>query len=666
MPTSPSIWSAAPPCAEILRIADAENILLLVVHHIIVDLWSMDLLLQELVGIYEAELSATPVQLPPLAAQFRDYVRWHLGAIHGPQGQKSWEYWRHQLAGELPVLNLPTDRPRPSVQSYRGSSHSWPLDAGLVQQLRTMASAQNATAFTGLLAVFQILLFRYSGQSEFLVGTVAADRARPEWERTVGYFLNQLVLRVRASGTETFQSFLERMRDLVYEVLEHQDFPFGLLVKRLQPRRDPSRSPLFQVMFIWDKMGRLGNDSLAGKATGKLVLDPFLMEQRGASFDLTFIVFESGDQLTASLRYNTDLFDPATVERMAGHFNQLLAGIVAAPNQPLGELSMLSGAERECLLETRNATARPYAPNVPLARIVEKFAHEAPHAPALFFEETCLTYGELNAQANRLARYLMRRGVGRGQTIALCLPRSPDMIVAVLAGWKIGTPYLFLDPLYPARRIRGMVQDARPALLFAAEPLPDLGVETVQLANEWPTIAAENEQNLDTAIGPDDLAYIIYTSGSTGEPKGTVLRQRGLCNLVAAQQAVFGAKARDRVLQFASLSFDASVFEMALAFGAGASLVLGTQGSLLPGPGLLKLLRDRTVTIATLPPSVPAMLSSAALPALHTLIVAGERCPAEVVAAWGEGRRVFNAYGPTEATVWSTVARCVADGKAPP
>ncbi len=310
--------------------------------------------------------------------------------------------------------------------------------------------------------------------------------------------------------------------------------------------------------------------------------------------------------------------------------------------------------------------AKPYAPDSAFPRIFEQQVDRAPQAPALFFEEQQLTYGQANARANQLARYLQRLGVRRGQTMALCLPRSPEAIIAVLAAWKMGTPYLFLDPLYPVGRLTGMVQDARPAVLLATEALPGLQMPTVRLGQEWPAIAREIDSNLDIAIGLDDLAYIIFTSGSTGQPKGTVLRHRGLCNLLLAQQEVFGAKPADRVLQFASLSFDASVFEIVMALGAGATLVLGTQGSLLPGPGLLKLLRDQAVTIATLPPSVPAILSPAGLPDLRTLIVAGEACSADVVAAWSPGRHMFNAYGPTEATVWSTVSECLADGKAPP
>ena len=289
------------------------------------------------------------------------------------------------------------------------------------------------------------------------------------------------------------------------------------------------------------------------------------MEQRGASFDLTFIVFETGDQLTASLRYNTDLFERSTIERMAGHFNQLLEGIIAAPNSPLSEISMLTSGESKTILETWNDTQRPYAPESAFPRIFEQQVDRAPQAPALFFEERMLTYGEVNARANQLARYLQRLGVRRGQTIALCLPRAPETIIAVLTAWKMGAPYLFLDPLYPANRLTGMMQDARPAVLLATEPLPGLNVPTVRLAEEWPAIAREVDANLDVVVGPDDLAYIIFTSGSTGQPKGTVLRHRGMCNLLIAQEAAFGVKPSDRVLQFASLSFDASVFETVMA-----------------------------------------------------------------------------------------------------
>jgi amino acid adenylation domain-containing protein len=656
---------------ELLRVSATETVLLLVLHHIIVDLWSMDILLRDLREVYEAEINGRPPALPPYSAasRFANYVRWHLDAVHGPRGQRAWEFWRRQLAGDLPVLNLPTDRPRPPVQTYNGTSHSWLLEKRLVDGLRALVKEQGATPFTALLAVFQTLLYRYTGQEDFLVGTATADRARPEWEQTVGYFLNQVALRTNITGELTFQDLVARTRDNVHQALEHQDYPFGLLVKRLQPRRDPSRSPIFQVMFIWDKAGAL-NSGANGFAKGRppesnLRFRPFLMEQRGAPFDLTLVVFETGDELTASLRYNVDLFDAGTIERMAGHFNTLLEGSVAHADWPLGEIPMLPPEERQCILETWNNTARPCSERGAFTRMFEEYARRAPSAPAILFEDSTLTYGELNARSNQLARYLQRLGVRRGQTIGLGFQRRPEAIIAIIAAWKMGAPYLFLDPLYPPKRLADMLQDARPAVLIAYEPMAGWPRPILDLDTDGAMIAGEDGSDLDVDVQSDDLAYLIYTSGSTGRPKGTLLHHGGLANLALAQKPVFKAGPADRALQYASLSFDASVFEIVMALGAGSALVLGSQRSLLPGPGLLQLLRDKAVTIATLPPSVPAMLSPAGLPSLHTLIVAGEACSAEVVAKWSPGRRMFNAYGPTEATVWSTVATCVADGKVP-
>ncbi len=317
---------------------------------------------------------------------------------------------------------------------------------------------------------------------------------------------------------------------------------------------------------------------------------------------------------------------------------------------------MLTAAEKTSILETWNDTAEPLGSEPPLPHLFERHVRAAPAAPALVFEKQTISYGDLNARANRLAHASPTPGNRRGQTVALSMPRCPEAIVAVLAAWKIGAPYLYLDPLYPINRILGMMQDAHPAVLMASAAMAGVTIPTVCLPLNPADLASETSANLDLAIGADDLAYIIYTSGSTGRPKGTVLRHRGLTNLRLAQAAVFGPKPADRVLQYASLSFDASVFEMAMAFGSGAALVLGTHNSLMPGCDLLNLLRDQRVTIATLPPSVPALLPPTPLPDLHTLIVAGEACSAEVVSVWGQGRRLFNAYGPTEATVWSTVA----------
>ncbi|HMF16398.1 MAG TPA: amino acid adenylation domain-containing protein, partial [Gemmataceae bacterium] len=648
-----------------------EHVLLLVFHHIAADLWSMDILVEELQHIYQAERSGQRAELPPPPAQFADFVRWQFASVYGPRGQKAWEYWKNELAGELPVLQLPTDRPRPAMQTYAGNAYNWAIDPDAVQRLRGLARKHGTTLFVPLLATFEALLHRLSGQKEFLVGTAVADRGRPEWERLVGYFINQVALRAHLDGGVTFAGLVQKTRDKMHQALAHQDYPFGLIVKRLQPRRDPSHPPVFQVMFIWDKArdqhapGQSGN----GAITPPLQMESMLMEQRGAPFDLTLIIFEIGDKLTASFRYNTDLFDEQTIVRLSGHFNALLKDLLDRPDAPMAEFSLPTAEERQVLLEDWNQTARPFPDAVCFHQLVEDQVQARPEAPAVVFDNQHLSYGELNARANRLARHLQALGVGVGKNVGLCLPRTPASVVAILATWKAGAAYVPLDPAYPANRLAIMVEDVRPAVILTAGESPLLsspaGTQIVRLDRIEEALAHLSSVNLEAAATPADPAYIIFTSGSTGRAKGTVLCHRGLCNMSQAQVEIFRTEPHDRVLQFASLSFDASVFEMAMALRVGACLVLPAPAALLPGEGLLRLLREQKVSNATLPPSVLAALPNADLPDLRTLIVAGEACSAELVSTWCRGRHFFNAYGPTETTIWATVAECVPDGKTP-
>ena len=689
--TSAQTWSEAELIAHMRDLADQpfdlergpvlrihlfrrqkEHVLLLVFHHIVADLWSMDVLVDELQHIYQAERSGHRAALPPLPSQFADFVRWQFANVYGPRGQKAWEYWQQELAGELPVLQLPTDRPRPAVQTYNGNAYNWPLDSDTVQRLRGLGRKHGTTLFVPLLATFEVLLHRVSGQRQFLVGTAIADRGRPEWERLVGYFINQVALRAHLDGGTTFAGLVAKTRDKMHQALAHQEYPFGLIVKRLQPRRDPSHPPVFQVMFIWDKAQdqQPPNQNSNGMAKPPLRMESLLMEQRGAPFDLTLIIFETGDKLTASFRYNTDLFDEQTIVRLARHFSALLKNLLDRPETPLADLALPTAEERRVLLEDWNRTSRPYPDDVCFHQLVEQQAQARPEAPAVALADQHMNYGELNAAANRLARHLQSLGVGPGRNVALCLPRTPAAIVSILAAWKTGAAYVPLDPAYPVNRLASMIEDARPAVvLVAGDNYPlltqraDLQVIRLDLIEE--ELERLPTTNLKPAATPDDPAYIIFTSGSTGRPKGTVLCHRGLCNMSQAQVEVFRTEPHDRVLQFASLSFDASVFEMAMALRVGACLVLPTQAAQLPGEELLRLLREQKVSNATLPPSVLAALPAAHLPELRTLIVAGEACSSELVATWGRDRRFFNAYGPTETTIWATVAECVADGQTP-
>ena len=634
-------------------------------HHIIADLWSMGLIARDLRRAYEAERSGRRLAPPDAKATYADYVRYQANWVDGPEGRAAWAFWKRKLAGEFPVLNLPTDRTRPPVQTYRGDARTWPLDPSLVDRLRALGRSERTTLFAVILAAFQVLLARYTGLRDLLVGTATAGRGRPEWEGVVGYFLNQVPLRADLAGDPTFLKVVRRARVEVLEALEHQGLPLGLLVERLQPARDPSRPPLFQAMFIWDKEGEPAVDE-PDPAGDSLRLETLFMEQRGAPFDLTLIVFETGPNLSASLRYNADLFEPATIARMAGHLETLLGAIADDPSRPISALPILTAEEHRLV----GATDRVADPDGrPLHHRIGDQVRRDPGAPAVLFQGHTLSHGDLDRRSNRIAWHLRALGVGPGRLVGICLPRSPDLIAAILGTWKAGAGYLPIDPTYPPARIARMIDEARPAVILTlddlAGPWANADPTIVRLDADREAIASRPDSDPGVAVGLEDLAYVIFTSGSTGEPKGVIVRHRGLANLAEAQVAAFGFGPADRVLQFASISFDASVFEIAMALRVGAALVLATPSTVLPGPGLVGLLRDQGVTVATLPPSILAALPIEPLPDLGTIVVAGEACPADLVTTWAPGRRFFNAYGPTEATVWSSLARCEPGGRAP-
>jgi amino acid adenylation domain-containing protein len=506
-----------------------------------------------------------------------------------------------------------------------------------------------------LLAAFQALLARYTGQKDIAVGTPTAGRNHPALEDLIGFFVNTLVLRTDLSDDPTFRELLARVRQVSLGAYDHQELPFEQLVEDMRPERHLNRNPLVQILF--QLMSFSGQD-LTLCDLDVSGLSDFSGRVR---FDLEMHLWQPAareENLRGTVVYSTDLFDAATIERLVGHYVTLLEGVVADADQRLSALPLLTEAERQQVLLEWNDTAVAYPRDKCVHELFEEQVERTPDAVAVTFEGQVLTYGELNRRANQLARSLQRLGVLRGDTVAISLPRGPHTITAILAVWKAGAAYLFLDPVYPIRRLAGMVADARPAALIAETAHLDLALPTVQVPRGEVTSPLPDVANLDLPVSPEDKAYLIYTSGSTGQPKGTVLRHRGLCNLSEAQQHVFAIQPGDRVLQFASFSFDASVFEMVMALRVGASLVVVDQASALSGPALVQLLREREVTIATLPPSVLATLRPQPLPALRTLIVAGEPCAAELVAAWAPGRRFFNAYGPTETTVWATVAEC--------
>jgi len=653
--------------ATLLRLGPREHILLLVVHHIASDGWSMGILFRELAALYEGFSTRNPPSLPELPIQYADFACWQRQRLRGEVLERQLAYWKQQLGDSSSVLDLPADRPRPPIRTFRGARQSLVLSEALSESLKALSRQQSVTLFMTLLAAFQTLLYRYTGQEDIVVGSPIAGRTRVETERLFGFLVNTLALRTDLSGNPTFRELLARVREVALGAYAHQDLPFEKLVEELQPERNLSHSPLFQVMFV------LQNAPRQPLTFPGLTLTPLEMDNGTAKFDLTLSIVE-GKGLRAAFEYNTDLFDKATIVRMLRHYQTLLQGIVADPERRIGRLPLLTTAERHQLLVEWNDTRVNCPKDLCVHHFFEAQVWRAPDAVAVVFEEEQWTYRELNRRANQLAHYLRTLGVGPEVLVGICARRSLDMVVGLLGVLKAGGAYLPLDVDDPPERLAFMLEDARASVLLTqrgvVERLPACEARIICLDSEWEEIACQSHAasvtyNPESGVTVENLAYVIYTSGSTGKPKGVLITHRGIGNLALAQNRAFGVQSDSHVLQFASLGFDASVSEVFATLLAGATLHLGTQESLLPGRALLQLLRDRGITTVTFPPSVLAVLPVEELPELRTLVVAGETCPADLVARWAVGRRFINAYGPTEGTVCATLTECDAGGGKP-
>lgn len=649
--------------STLLRLGEEKHVLVLLLHHIISDGWSNGVIIRELSTLYTAYVRepGAPSPLPDLPVQYADFALWQREWLQGAELERRLSYWRKQLAGMPAILELPTDRPRPAVQRFRGTQFFFALPTDLCTSLKAFSQQEGATLFMTLLAAFQILLFRYTDQRDIVVGTPIANRNRDEIEPLIGFFVNTLIMRTQISGNLTVRALLARVREVALGAFEHQDVPFERLVEELRPERAPDHSPLFQVAFA------LQNAPLETLELAGLTFRPMEMENGTAKFDLTLFLWERANTLVGALEYSTDLFDEPTIKRMAGHFQTLLAGMVAQPEQQLVSLPLLTTDELQLLAEW-NRTWTAYPQHACIHTLFEEQVKRTPDALAATFGTECLTYHVLNERANQLAHYLRQQGVGPEVPVGLCLERGILAMIGVLGILKAGGAYVPLDPDYPTERLSFLLADAQISILLTQqhllEKLPEHQAQVVCLDSGWPLIASEARANPANHTLPANLAYIIYTSGSTGRPKGGLLLHQGLCNLTEAQRAIFQLQPADRVLQFASASFDASIWEMFMALCAGATLCLGSRDELRAGPPLFRYMRDQAITCATLPPSLLAQLPTD-LPALRTIISAGEACSAEIVARWTPQHRFFNAYGPTETTVCATSAACQ-DGEQKP
>ncbi|BAZ14305.1 amino acid adenylation domain-containing protein [Calothrix sp. NIES-4071] len=644
----------------LIQLEEAQHVLLLNLHHIVADGWSIGVLIRELSAFYQNAVCCRDVTcnvsttiLPDLPIQYADYAQWQRAWLTGEVLETQLAYW-NQLDG-IEVLNFPTDRIRPPVPSYRGEKQFLQLPQSLSESLQTLSQFEGVTLFMTLLAGFKILLYRYTQQTDIVVGSPIANRNRSEIEGLIGFFVNSLVLRTDLSGNPTFLELLARVRSVTLGAYAHQDLPFEKLVESLQPERSLSYHPLFQVAFS------LQNTPVEALELPGLTFEVFEIENYTAKLDLEFHLWQ--DQgINVQVVYSTDLFDGATITRMLGHFQTLLESIVANPHQRVSDLQILTDVELHQLLIEFNPPLPPEIRGeeqrgVCFHQLFEVQVEQTPDAIALVFEDEQLTYRELNIRANQLAHYLQQVGVKPEVLVGICLERSIDMIVGVLAILKAGGAYLPLDPTYPAERLKFMLEDAQLTILLThSYDTPFIKGDQLIYINQNSDITQQPPINPISQVTPNNLAYIIYTSGSTGKPKGVQIEHQGLSNLIHAQKSTFNLQPTARVLQFASLSFDASIFEIVMALATGGTLYLAKKESLLPGKPLTELLLRHKITHVTLPPTVLAVLPQTDLSELQTIICAGEPCTQDIVKKWKEGRRFFNAYGVTEATVWSTVA----------
>lgn len=640
----------------------AGHVLLLNCHHIAGDTWSLIVMMEELGALYHAHVAGTDAALPPGSLPYTDYVAWQQALLASPHGAAHWDYWRTQLAAP-PTLGLPTDRPRAPVQRHHGAGQPFSLDAALTAQVRAMARQEGVTFYTVLLAAFYALLYRYTGQDDLIVGSPRFGRPPEGFERTVGYFASPCALRARVDGKRSFADLLRDVRSVLDGSKDHQDFPFPLVVERLGLPRDPSRGPIFQVAFTYQKshLAHMQGVAAARMGTGGVQLDlaglaltSYPLEQKSVKFDLDLVVEEVDGCVRAMCWYNTDLWNEDSVAYLTGHYQALLAAAVCTPLLPIDHLSMLTGREVDALAAW-NATDAPF-PRTCAHRLFESHAACAPHAIALRYDGGEITYEQLNRRANRLAHHLREHGLQPGQIAGVSVERGrPELVVAILAIMKAGGAYLPLDPDYPADRLAYMVDDAAVVLLLTqadtAARLPASAATLVLLDADTPG----SDANLPDTPGPDGLAYVIYTSGSTGRPKGVLLEHLGLANLahVMAHNLQMGPGSRE--LLFASSSFDASVCEIFTALTAGACLCLAPKLALIPGSALVATLNRHAVTVLTAPPSVLALLRPEDVPTLQTVVTAGEACSLGLAQRWSGAVRMWNAYGPTEATVCATM-----------
>jgi amino acid adenylation domain-containing protein/non-ribosomal peptide synthase protein (TIGR01720 family) len=651
----------------------AENyILTQVFHHIIVDGWSKDILFQELSNFYQAFLTNTPVSLPELSIQYADFAVWQRQWLQGEILEKQLNYWTKQLDSVLPLLELPTDQPRPPISRYQGNNIYFKIEENITEKLKNLSQKSGVTLFMTLLAALNTLLFRYTNQDDILIGTPTANRNRQEIEPLIGFFVNTVVIRNSLNGNLSFLELLQKVRQVVLEAYSNQDIPFEQIVDALGIERNLSYNPLFQVMFA------LQNSSSSYLKLPELNAQHILIENKSIKFDLTLVLeekaTETGTYLTGFWEYDSDLFTTERINRLIGHFQTLLGAIVANPEQNLGTLPILTATEKQQILIDWNQTQTPYPKDQCIHQLFEEQVIKNPSAIAVTYEQESLTYQQLNEKANQLAHYLQKLGAKPDQLIGICVERSPLMIIGILGILKAGGAYVPLDPNYPSERLTYMLEDAEVSVLLTQSKLlnylPNYSGHKFCLDQDWEIIAQNSQENPVNQITSQHLAYVIYTSGSTGKPKGVLIQHQSLLNLISWHQNTFEISQKDRATLLAGIAFDASVWEIWPYLTCGACLNI-VSPELLTSPNLLKdWLISQKITICFLPTPLVESIITLDWPShcsLKFLLTGGDKlnCFPSVSIPF----TLVNNYGPTENTVVTTSIKLTADlitEKAPP
>ncbi|HEX5884421.1 MAG TPA: amino acid adenylation domain-containing protein [Pyrinomonadaceae bacterium] len=639
--------------AMLLKKSDEEHGLSLVVHHIVMDGWSIEILLGELRALYEAFSANEPSPLPDLPLQYADFAVWQREWIAGGVLEEQLAYWKKQLSGDLPMLEVPTDHPRPQRMTYRGADSDFYLTQDQVERLNELAHREGATLFMTLMAALLTLLHRYTGQDDIILGAANAGRNHAEIEKLIGFFVNTLVLRTDLSGNPKFSELLGRVREVALGAYEHQDVPFEKLVEELQPERDMSRHPFFQVMVNFQ------NAPPETPASHGLTITPIDIGNQ-TRFDLELHLWAEPDGLIGNLIYSTDVFEQPTIARMLRHVETLLDGIAANPEARLSELPLLTKEEQEQFREW-NQTSSEYERDQCVQQLVETAVARQPDAVAISYGAEQITYRELNTRANQLAHYLRRRGVGPDVRVGVLVDRSVELIVALLAVLKAGGTYVPLDGGYPAQRLRFMLEDAGVTLLLTKRGQPEVLTEgeVIYLDHGWEQFGSERHENPSVVTSAGDLAYVMYTSGSTGQPKGVGVTHRAINRLVRNTNYV-QLDESDRIAQVSNVSFDAATFEIWGALQHGAQLVGIDKETMLSPAEFKRALADQNISAMFLTTALFNQIAQS-LPdtfaPLRYLLVGGEALdPPSMrrVVELGKPRHLLNGYGPTESTTFAT------------